>query len=56
MGLFFNFLLLKQIEKISSKNKGYEAQMTVVTYNRDRKESDDKAKLRILLVSIYLLT
>ncbi|KAL8524347.1 hypothetical protein ACS0TY_014071 [Phlomoides rotata] len=37
------------IEKVTSKNKGYEAQMTIVTYNRDRKESDDKAKLRILL-------
>lgn len=30
--------------------------MTVVTYNRDKKESDDKAKLRILLVSNSLLT
>ncbi|KAL3638950.1 hypothetical protein CASFOL_016857 [Castilleja foliolosa] len=37
------------IEKISSKNKGYESEMTVVTYSRTRKESDDKAKLRILL-------
>ncbi|KAG8378075.1 hypothetical protein BUALT_Bualt08G0100300 [Buddleja alternifolia] len=37
------------LEKISSKNKGYEAEMTIVTYCRNRKESDDRAKLRILL-------
>ncbi|XP_011101122.1 carboxypeptidase A6 [Sesamum indicum] len=37
------------IEKVSSKNKGYEAQMTVVTYRQKWKESDDRTKLRILL-------
>lgn len=43
---------MKQIEKLSGKNKGYKAEITVVTYDRDRKDNDDKAKLRILLVSI----
>ncbi|XP_075517122.1 uncharacterized protein LOC142551653 isoform X1 [Primulina tabacum] len=37
------------IEKISSKNKGYETQMTIVTYCRNQKSCDDKGKLRILL-------
>ncbi|KAL0326014.1 UNVERIFIED_CONTAM: hypothetical protein Sradi_5170700 [Sesamum radiatum] len=37
------------IEKVSNKNKGYEAQMTVVTYRQKWKESDDRTKLRILL-------
>lgn len=50
------FCYSKQIEKVSCKNKGYGAEMTVVTYNRDKKENEDKAKLRILLVSIPPLT
>ncbi|CAA0812485.1 Zn-dependent exopeptidases superfamily protein [Striga hermonthica] len=37
------------IEKITRKNKGYEAEMCVVTYSRDMKGSDDRPKLRILL-------
>lgn len=37
---------------MSCKNKGYGAELTIVTYDRDRKENDEKAKLRILLVSI----
>ena len=45
---------LKQIETLSGTNKGYKAEITVVTYDRDRKDNDDKAKLRILLVSILL--
>ncbi|GER26152.1 carboxypeptidase B2 [Striga asiatica] len=39
------------IEKITRKNKGYEAEMCVVTYSRDMKGSDDRPKLRILLWS-----
>ncbi|CAA2998521.1 Histidine kinase 3 [Olea europaea subsp. europaea] len=38
------------IEKISSKNRGYGAEMTVVTYCQNRKESDDRSKFRILLI------
>ncbi|KAG6435832.1 hypothetical protein SASPL_100710 [Salvia splendens] len=37
------------IETLSGTNKGYKAEITVVTYDRDRKDNDDKAKLRILL-------
>ncbi|KAK6131377.1 hypothetical protein DH2020_034862 [Rehmannia glutinosa] len=37
------------IEKISGTNKGYKAEITVITYSGNRKESDDRAKLRILL-------
>ncbi|CAA3019412.1 carboxypeptidase A6 [Olea europaea subsp. europaea] len=37
------------MEKISSKNRGYGAEMTVVTYCQNRKESDDRSKFRILL-------
>ncbi|KAL6492971.1 hypothetical protein OROGR_032730 [Orobanche gracilis] len=37
------------IEKISIKNKGYEAEMAVITYSRNKKENDDRVKLRILL-------
>ncbi|XP_048501834.1 uncharacterized protein LOC104905661 isoform X2 [Beta vulgaris subsp. vulgaris] len=36
------------IETIESENRGYQAQVAVVTYCRDRKE-DDKSKFRILL-------
>ncbi|KAL2895493.1 Zinc carboxypeptidase A 1 [Bienertia sinuspersici] len=36
------------IETIESGNKGYQAEVAVVTYCRDRKE-DDKSKFRILL-------
>ncbi|OIT24537.1 PREDICTED: mast cell carboxypeptidase A [Nicotiana attenuata] len=37
------------LETFSSQNKGYLAEMTVVTYCRNRKDCDDKSKLRILL-------
>lgn len=47
-------IIISQIEKISSKNRGYGAEMTVVTYCQNRKESDDRSKFRILLVSICL--
>ncbi|KAK6131454.1 hypothetical protein DH2020_034795 [Rehmannia glutinosa] len=40
---------LLEIEKISGTNKGYKAEITVITYSGNRKESDDRAKLRILL-------
>ncbi|XP_051124066.1 metallocarboxypeptidase A-like protein MCYG_01475 [Andrographis paniculata] len=36
------------IDKISSKNKGYEAQIRVVNYCRNQKHNDEGAKLRIL--------
>ncbi|KAG5542781.1 hypothetical protein RHGRI_015782 [Rhododendron griersonianum] len=37
------------METFRSKNKGYHAEMTVVTYCRNRKQIDDKSKYRILL-------
>ncbi|XP_022772568.1 carboxypeptidase B2-like [Durio zibethinus] len=37
------------VETIKAGNKGYEAEITVVTYCQSRKESDDKSKFRILL-------
>ncbi|GLT75575.1 hypothetical protein SLA2020_472900 [Shorea laevis] len=37
------------IETMKTANKGYEAEITVVTYCRSRKESDDRSKFRILL-------
>ncbi|CAK9178333.1 unnamed protein product [Ilex paraguariensis] len=37
------------IETITSKNKGYQSEITVVTYCRNRKEIDDRSKFRILL-------
>ncbi|EEF52851.1 metallocarboxypeptidase A-like protein MCYG_01475 [Ricinus communis] len=37
------------VETIKTENKGYEAQITVVTYCRSRKEIDDRSKFRILL-------
>lgn len=38
------------IEKISTKNKGYQAELTVVTYCRKRKDCEGKSKFRILLM------
>ncbi|GKU98126.1 hypothetical protein SLEP1_g11166 [Rubroshorea leprosula] len=38
------------IETMKTANKGYEAEITVVTYCRSRKESDDRSKFRILLM------
>ncbi|KAK2997795.1 hypothetical protein RJ639_028567 [Escallonia herrerae] len=37
------------METVKSRNKGYTAEITVVTYGRKRKESDDRSKFRILL-------
>ncbi|KAL7212289.1 hypothetical protein ACSBR2_015045 [Camellia fascicularis] len=37
------------METTGGKNKGYRAEMTVVTYCRNRKDIDDKSKFRILL-------
>ncbi|XVF35840.1 hypothetical protein REPUB_Repub19eG0005700 [Reevesia pubescens] len=37
------------VETIRAGNKGYEAEVTVVTYCQSRKESDDRSKFRILL-------
>ncbi|KAL3603220.1 hypothetical protein D5086_004079 [Populus alba] len=36
-------------ETIKTGNKGYKAEITVVTYCRSRKETDDRSKFRILL-------
>ncbi|KAI8009175.1 putative E3 ubiquitin-protein ligase ARI8 [Camellia lanceoleosa] len=43
------------METTGGKNKGYHAEMTVVTYCRNRKDIDDKSKFRILLISLCLL-
>ncbi|XP_017980778.1 PREDICTED: carboxypeptidase B2 isoform X1 [Theobroma cacao] len=37
------------VETIKAGNKGYGAEITVVTYCRSRKESDERSKFRILL-------
>ncbi|PSS19872.1 Carboxypeptidase [Actinidia chinensis var. chinensis] len=37
------------MEVIGRQNKGYHAEMTVVTYCRNRKEIDDRSKYRVLL-------
>lgn len=37
------------IQTVSSTNKGYQAEVTVITYCRKRKDCDGKSKLRILL-------
>ncbi|KAJ6736507.1 PROTEASE FAMILY M14 CARBOXYPEPTIDASE AB [Salix viminalis] len=37
------------VETIKTGNKGYKAEITVVTYCRSRKETDDRSKFRILL-------
>lgn len=39
------------METIETGNQGYKAEVTVVTYCRNRKEIDDRSKFRILLVS-----
>ncbi|KAE9458668.1 hypothetical protein C3L33_09416, partial [Rhododendron williamsianum] len=40
---------IHQMETIGSQNKGYRAEMTVVTYCLNRTEIDDKLKYRVLL-------
>ncbi|KAH8509705.1 hypothetical protein H0E87_011466 [Populus deltoides] len=37
------------VETIKTGNRGYKAEMSVVTYCRSRKEADDRTKFRILL-------
>ncbi|GFS35962.1 Zn-dependent exopeptidases superfamily protein [Actinidia rufa] len=37
------------MEVIGRQNKGYHAEMTIVTYCRNRKEIDDRSKYRVLL-------
>lgn len=37
------------METFKTKNKGYEAELNVVTFCRNRKETDDRSKYRILL-------
>uniref|UniRef100_A0A2P2KQD9 Uncharacterized protein MANES_05G134400 n=1 Tax=Rhizophora mucronata TaxID=61149 RepID=A0A2P2KQD9_RHIMU len=37
------------VETIKAANKGYQAEITVVTYCRSREENDDSSKFRILL-------
>ncbi|KAK6939073.1 Peptidase M14, carboxypeptidase A [Dillenia turbinata] len=37
------------IETFKTENKGYKAEITVVTYSRNRREIDDRSKFRILL-------
>lgn len=37
------------METIETGNQGYKAEVTVVTYSRNRKEIDDRSKFRILL-------
>ena len=39
------------METIKTGNRGYKAEISVVTYCRSRKEADDRTKFRILLVS-----
>ena len=50
---WFGYLLsiFMQIETMKSKNKGYAAEIPVVTYRRGRNNIDDTSKFRILLVS-----
>lgn len=41
----------EQLETVKTGNKGYNAEITVVTYCRTKKDIDDMTKFRILLVS-----
>lgn len=56
MMLWFGYLLsiFMQIETMRSGNKGYLAEIPVVTYCHGRKNIDDLSKFRILLVSFVL--
>lgn len=54
--LWFQWQFLKlwfqwQLDTIKSRNKGYSAEIAVVTYSQKRQETDDMPKFRILLVS-----
>lgn len=48
-------LSLKQLETVTSKNKGYQAEVAVVTYCSKREERNDRSKFRILLVSFPIV-
>lgn len=39
------------METFSTQNKGYHAETTVVTYCRNKKDCDDRSKLKILLIN-----
>jgi len=39
------------METLKAANKGYGAQINVVTYGKENEEKDKRSKLRILLVS-----
>lgn len=54
--LWFGYLLsiFKQIETMKSRNKGYVAEIPVVTYCHGGNNIDDMSKFRILLVSFVL--
>ena len=39
------------MEILNGQNRGYEADLNVVTYCQNRKETDEKSKFRILIVS-----
>lgn len=43
------------METIKAGNKGYGAEVSVVTYCKEKKDNDERSKLRILLVSFLHL-
>ena len=49
--LIWFFQYFQQMDTVTSTNKGYQAEITVITYSHNRKEIDDGSKFRILLVS-----
>ena len=52
--VWYLLTILKQIETMKSRNKGYVVEMPVVTYRHGRNNIDDISKFRILLVSFLL--
>lgn len=51
----FESIIFQQMETFQSTNKGYHAELNVVTYCRNRTAIEDKSKFRILLVSFFFL-
>ncbi|KVI05201.1 Peptidase M14, carboxypeptidase A [Cynara cardunculus var. scolymus] len=47
--LLSDSVTFQQIETYTSKNKGYQAELDVVTYRQNRNEIEDNSKFRILL-------
>lgn len=43
------------MERMRADNKGYAAEIAVVTYNHLKKQTSHKSKFRILLVSLLML-